>query len=78
MGVKATFSGKKVWFEKKTQTVDSGTGTIIRSKEMTQEILQISILFQITFQSIILSKHPNNFVIPLLAKYKLTLRNQTV
>ena len=58
--------------------MDSGTGTIVKSKEMTQEILNISILFQIKFQSIILPKHPNNFVIPLLAKYKFTLKNQTI
>ena len=60
---------RKKKFEKRrkkfgqARTVDSQTGTIMESKEMAQEILNIPISHQNTFQSISLPKYPNKFFI---------------
>ena len=53
MRVKAILSEKNkslIW--KQAWTVDSLTGTIMERKEMTKEILSMSIFYQNTFQNV--------------------------
>ena len=61
-----TYLGEVAIILKETSTkngLDSNTGTIMKSKEMMQELWNMSILYQNKFQNISLSKHSNKFVI---------------